>query len=62
MPIIDVHTHMFTRRWLELLRVHGDPDWPHRVHNMGSLANTAALPPDQREAIRGENAQKLFGL
>ena len=25
MPIIDVHTHMFTRRWLELLRAHGDP-------------------------------------
>ena len=25
MPIIDVHTHMFTLRWLELLRAHGDP-------------------------------------
>jgi len=25
MPIIDVHTHMFTRRWLELLRAHGAP-------------------------------------
>jgi aminocarboxymuconate-semialdehyde decarboxylase len=25
MPIIDVHTHMFTQRWLELLRAHGDP-------------------------------------
>jgi aminocarboxymuconate-semialdehyde decarboxylase len=25
MPIVDVHTHMFTRRWLELLREHGDP-------------------------------------
>jgi hypothetical protein len=25
MPIIDVHTHMFTRHWLELLRAHGDP-------------------------------------
>ena len=25
MPIIDVHTHMFTRHWLELLREHGDP-------------------------------------
>src|SRR5512143_3504940 len=25
MPIIDVHTHMFTRHWLELLRIRGDP-------------------------------------
>jgi aminocarboxymuconate-semialdehyde decarboxylase len=25
MPIIDVHTHMFTRRWLELLRTKGAP-------------------------------------
>jgi aminocarboxymuconate-semialdehyde decarboxylase len=25
MPIIDVHTHMFTLRWLELLRTRGEP-------------------------------------
>src|SRR5204862_6946881 len=25
MPIVDVHTHMFTRRWLELLRAAGSP-------------------------------------
>jgi aminocarboxymuconate-semialdehyde decarboxylase len=25
MPIIDVHTHMFTRKWLELLRAKGKP-------------------------------------
>ncbi len=25
MPIIDVHTHMFTRPWLDLLRKHGAP-------------------------------------
>jgi aminocarboxymuconate-semialdehyde decarboxylase len=25
MPIIDVHTHMFTRPWLDLLRKHGTP-------------------------------------
>ena len=38
-------------------------DWPHQVHDVaGSLANTAALPPDQRDAIRGENAQQLFRL
>ncbi|HYK94505.1 MAG TPA: amidohydrolase family protein [Candidatus Dormibacteraeota bacterium] len=38
-------------------------DWPHQVHDIaGSLANTAALPPDQRDAIRGRNAIRLFGL
>ncbi|HEY8238244.1 MAG TPA: amidohydrolase family protein, partial [Candidatus Limnocylindrales bacterium] len=38
-------------------------DWPHQVHDVaGSLANTAALPPDQRDAIRGSNALALFGL
>jgi aminocarboxymuconate-semialdehyde decarboxylase len=38
-------------------------DWPHQVHDVaGSLANTAALPADQREAIRGLNALELFKL
>ncbi|HXI44827.1 MAG TPA: amidohydrolase family protein [Candidatus Acidoferrales bacterium] len=38
-------------------------DWPHQVHDTaGSLANTAALPADQRDAIRGTNAIRLFGL
>jgi aminocarboxymuconate-semialdehyde decarboxylase len=38
-------------------------DWPHQVHDVvGSLANTAALPPDQRDAIRGGNALRLFEL
>jgi aminocarboxymuconate-semialdehyde decarboxylase len=38
-------------------------DWPHQVHDVaGSLANTAALPTDAREAIRGENARRLFRL
>ena len=38
-------------------------DWPHQVHDVaGSLANTAALPPDQRDAIRSTNAKALFGL
>ncbi len=38
-------------------------DWPHQVHDVvGSLANTAALPSDQCEAIRGGNASRLFGL
>ena len=38
-------------------------DWPHQVHDVaGSLANTAALPPDQRDAIRGTTALGLFGI
>jgi hypothetical protein len=46
MQIIDVHTHMFTRRWLELLRAHGDPRGVQI----------------QRDAIRGDNARRLFGI
>ncbi|HEX5149401.1 MAG TPA: amidohydrolase family protein [Candidatus Limnocylindrales bacterium] len=42
MPIVDVHTHMFTRQWLELLRAHGEP-------------YGVKLRPDGREEIfRGE--------
>jgi aminocarboxymuconate-semialdehyde decarboxylase len=38
-------------------------DWPHQVHDTaGALANTAALPADQRDAIRGTTAISLFGL
>jgi aminocarboxymuconate-semialdehyde decarboxylase len=38
-------------------------DWPHQVHDVvGSLANTAALPAEQRDAIRGTTAQGLFGI
>jgi len=38
-------------------------DWPHQVHDVaGSLANTAALSPDERDAIRGGNAIALFAL
>jgi len=38
-------------------------DWPHQVHDVtGSLAHTAALPPDQRDAVRGENALRLFAI
>jgi aminocarboxymuconate-semialdehyde decarboxylase len=44
-------------------RVMFGTDWPHQVHDVaGSLANTAALPPDQRDAIRGTNARQLFRL
>ena len=38
-------------------------DWPHQVHDVaGSLANTAALSPDDRDAVRAENAVALFRL
>jgi aminocarboxymuconate-semialdehyde decarboxylase len=38
-------------------------DWPHQVHDIeGSLAHTAMLPADERDAIRGTNAAKLFDL
>jgi aminocarboxymuconate-semialdehyde decarboxylase len=44
-------------------RVMFGTDWPHQVHDTaGSLANTAALPADQRDAIRGTNAAGVFGL
>src|SRR5262249_11008130 len=38
-------------------------DWPHQVHDIkGSFAYTAALPPDQRDAIRSTNARALFKI
>ena len=44
-------------------RVMFGTDWPHQVHDVaGSLANTAALSPDDRDAIRGGNARALFNL
>jgi aminocarboxymuconate-semialdehyde decarboxylase len=36
-------------------------DYPHQVHDMaGAAANTAALPDDERSAIREGNARRLF--
>ncbi|MEO5885974.1 MAG: amidohydrolase family protein [Candidatus Limnocylindrales bacterium] len=44
-------------------RVMFGTDWPHQVHDIaGAMANTAALPPDERDAIRGGNAQRLFRI
>ena len=45
--VIDVHTHMFTRSWLDLLRKHGGPDYevapsldsPDTVHYKGASFN-----------------------
>jgi hypothetical protein len=48
MPVIDVHTHMLNKQWLELLRRHGKPRY--------------AVPADQRNAAGGANAQRIFRL
>ncbi len=38
-------------------------DWPHWVHDtQGALANTAMLPEAQTKAVRGSNAQRVFGF
>ncbi len=38
-------------------------DWPHQVFDTdGAKRNTEALPKDQREAIRYQNAQRVFAL
>ena len=38
-------------------------DYPHQTGDMkGCLARVDALPADQRDAIRGTNAQRIFGL
>jgi aminocarboxymuconate-semialdehyde decarboxylase len=38
-------------------------DYPHQTSDMpGILARVDALPKEQREAIRGGNAQRLFGI
>jgi hypothetical protein len=66
MPVIDVHTHMLSRDWLELLRRHGKPRYEVRksmdAHMKGCLARVDALPPGQRDAVRGANAVRVFGL
>lgn len=41
MPVIDVHTHMFTARWLELLQ------------REGGIYNIKTRPDGQREIFRG---------
>jgi aminocarboxymuconate-semialdehyde decarboxylase len=42
MPVIDVHTHMFTARWLELLRANG------------GIYNIKTRPDGQQEIFRGD--------
>jgi aminocarboxymuconate-semialdehyde decarboxylase len=50
--VIDIHTHMFTQKWLELLRDHGGPDYevkpsldsPDTVHYKGASFNVLEAP------------------
>src|SRR5215472_10464267 len=42
MPVIDVHTHMFTERWLELIR------------KEGGIYNLKTRPDGQQEIFRGD--------
>ena len=42
MPVIDVHTHMFTARWLELLK------------QEGGIYNIKTRPDGQQEIFRGD--------
>ena len=49
MPVIDVHTHMFTRRWLELLRADGTP---YRVQ---------VRPGGREEIFRGPTRRSAAG-
>jgi aminocarboxymuconate-semialdehyde decarboxylase len=38
-------------------------DWPHQVHDTkGAFANTAALPQAQCDAVRADNARRIFGF
>ena len=41
MPVIDVHTHMFTPKWLELLK------------SEGGIYNIKTRPDGQQEVFRG---------
>ena len=45
MPIVDVHTHMFTRRWLELLRDAGRSVRRSRSGRTGARRSSAAPTP-----------------
>jgi aminocarboxymuconate-semialdehyde decarboxylase len=61
---------VFQQESLELaLKVGGDTnvlygsDYPHNIGDMkGCLARVDALPPAQRDAVRGGNAQRIFKL
>ena len=37
-------------------------DWPHNIGDMkGCLGRVDGLPADQREKVRGMNAERVFG-
>ena len=44
-------------------RVMYGSDYPHNIGDMkGCLARVDALPPEQRQSVRGGNAARIFGL
>ena len=45
MPVIDVHTHMFTPKWLELLKAEG------------GQYNIQTRPDGQQEVFSGQHAR-----
>ena len=47
---------------LRRFREHGQPLSGYGWDIAGSLANTAALPEEERELVRGGTATRLFGL
>jgi aminocarboxymuconate-semialdehyde decarboxylase len=61
---------VFQQESLELaLKVGGEAnvlygsDYPHNIGDMkGCLARVDALPPAQRDAVRGGNAMRIFAL
>jgi aminocarboxymuconate-semialdehyde decarboxylase len=66
--IVDVHTHMFTRRWLELLRSSGSPygvqvrpDGRDEIFR-GSTPVVFPQPGHFDYALRIRNMTGLFGL
>ena len=61
MPIIDVHTHRFTRRWLELLRASGLKHTPMAVLARSLVGSAGAkmvvvLPGSPRAVAQGIEA------
>lgn len=49
MPVIDVHTHIFTKPWLELLK------------RKGGLYNIQQRPDGQHEVFRGDTSSHRRG-
>jgi hypothetical protein len=72
MTVIDVHTHMLTREYLDLLGKYGAPLYQRPVNQAGNVycgdAETSLNAARQQgfeapaKRIRGGNARALFNL